>query len=512
MKVRILTTVITVIIVSVFGGCGVESESEKPTGIHAEGESEVPTGIHAEGESEKPVGIHVEGGAKYQYSKILLEDVVIEYSGVKPDIRLSEYGGVVVMDSNAYLSEEVGIYLGDEHFTCPVELIYYKGIDWTWELSDQELLDMYNSGDDGFNTQPSPELFTGTITYTDGAKGEVMPDSVAIRQDSKGMNLYFEFYGNEYTRSIKFDSTGYSGLAYNPDGSVASTGTNSSDNSDISQVRRSFDESLKIFEEKYYDFINNFDFEAEARLLEEGKYTLIPNQLWGDTFESVVPEITKALFEEDGEWYKKMTSPDLALWMIDNGYELICYSSIFYGGGGFYSKDISAYELLCYYGMPEEYRIEGFLGSDTNRHDETDYHNHFTYNREAIKEKVEENKIEGRAEDELTAVEKLYRFYVQSLYYYCDDLSVLDLSYTEVADNFYLLPAEIRTIAEESWEWKDGYGFKLKEGYTSSDEYAKRVDLEEQEDADLFNEWANSKGIPFHCVFKDGMYQIQRKD
>lgn len=171
----------------------------------------------------KPVGIHVDG-SKYQYSKILTDDIVIEYSGVLPDCKLSDYKGVVVMDSSSYISDTVGLYLGDEHFSCPVDLIYYKGIEWNWQMSDTDIMNYVNPPDaydeDGLADEDAikyqdglkPEFFTGTITYTDGEVGKVQPDSVICREDSQGINLYFTFYGKEYSKSIKFDRTGYSGL------------------------------------------------------------------------------------------------------------------------------------------------------------------------------------------------------------------------------------------------------------------------------------------------------------
>lgn len=208
MKKKMVTVLLALVVAasSILGGCGEAQE----------------TGGRAE-DTSKPVGIHIDG-PKYQYSKILTDDIVVEYNGAKSDCSLTNYNGVVVLDSASYISDTVGLYLGDEHFSCPVDLIYNKGIEWNWELSDTDIMN-YVSPPDAYDEDGTvcedalkyqdglqPEFFTGTITYTDGEVGKVQPDSVICREDSQGVNLYFIFYGKEYSKPIKFDRTGYSGL------------------------------------------------------------------------------------------------------------------------------------------------------------------------------------------------------------------------------------------------------------------------------------------------------------
>lgn len=135
--------------------------------------------------SGSPNGIHVSEGAKYQYQLINPDDIIIEYSGLKPDSKLSKYKGKYVTDTAMYLSDEVGIYLGDEHFKAKVgEYIKYSDINWTWNLSDFEMYQLMNS-----QGEASPSLFKGVVVYSDGTEGDISADRVTLEPSADGSQI-----------------------------------------------------------------------------------------------------------------------------------------------------------------------------------------------------------------------------------------------------------------------------------------------------------------------------------
>lgn len=135
--------------------------------------------------SGSPNGIHVSEGAKYQYQLINPDDIIIEYSGLKPDSKLSNYKGKYVTDTAMYLSDEVGIYLGDEHFKAKVgEYIKYSDINWTWNLSDFEMYQLMNS-----QGEASPSLFKGVVVYSDGTEGDISADRVTLEPSADGSQI-----------------------------------------------------------------------------------------------------------------------------------------------------------------------------------------------------------------------------------------------------------------------------------------------------------------------------------
>lgn len=135
--------------------------------------------------SGSPNGIHVSEGAKYQYQLINPDDIIIEYSGLKPDSKLSNYKGKYVTDTAMYLSDEVGVYLGDEHFKAKVgEYIKYSDINWTWNLSDFEMYQLMNS-----QGEASPSLFKGVVVYSDGTEGDISADRVTLEPSADGSQI-----------------------------------------------------------------------------------------------------------------------------------------------------------------------------------------------------------------------------------------------------------------------------------------------------------------------------------
>lgn len=143
-------------------------------------------------------GIHVTDGAKYQFQVIDPEDIVIEYSGLKPDRSLADYKGKYVTDTSVYLSNQVGVYLGEDHYTATVgEYVQYTDINWKWDSNNN--WDMFVSTRNGV-TEGDASMFEGIIDYADGTQSSVTADSV---------ELGFEDNGNTEVVSIKFRDDTY---------------------------------------------------------------------------------------------------------------------------------------------------------------------------------------------------------------------------------------------------------------------------------------------------------------
>lgn len=145
-----------------------------------------------------PKGIHVTDDAKYQFQVIDPEDIVIEYSGLKPDRSLADYKGKYVTDTSVYLSNQVGVYLGEDHYTATVgEYVQYTDINWKWDSNNN--WDMFVSTRNGV-TEGDASMFEGIIDYADGTQSSVTADSV---------ELGFEDNGNTEVVSIKFRDDTY---------------------------------------------------------------------------------------------------------------------------------------------------------------------------------------------------------------------------------------------------------------------------------------------------------------
>lgn len=143
-------------------------------------------------------GIHVTDGAKYQFQVIDPEDIVIEYSGLKPDRSLADYKGKYVTDTSVYLSNQVGVYLGEDHYTATVdEYVQYTDINWKWDSNNN--WDMFVNTRNGA-VEGDASMFEGIIDYADGTQSSVTADSV---------ELGFEDNGNTEVVSIKFRDDTY---------------------------------------------------------------------------------------------------------------------------------------------------------------------------------------------------------------------------------------------------------------------------------------------------------------
>lgn len=143
-------------------------------------------------------GIHVTDGAKYQFQVIDPGDIIIEYSGLKPDRSLADYKGKYVTDTSVYLSNQVGVYLGEDHYTATVgEYVQYTDINWKWDSNNN--WDMFVNTRNG-EIDGDASMFEGIIDYADGTQSSVTADSV---------ELGFEDNGNTEVVSIKFRDDTY---------------------------------------------------------------------------------------------------------------------------------------------------------------------------------------------------------------------------------------------------------------------------------------------------------------
>lgn len=143
-------------------------------------------------------GVHVTDGAKYQYQVIDPKDIIIEYSGLKPDQSLAKYKGKYVTDTSVYLSNQVGVYLGEDHYTATVDdYVQYTDINWKWDSNNN--WDMFVNTRNG-SVEGDASMFEGIIDYADGTQSSVTADSVEFG---------FEDNGNTEVISIKFRDDTY---------------------------------------------------------------------------------------------------------------------------------------------------------------------------------------------------------------------------------------------------------------------------------------------------------------
>ena len=144
-------------------------------------------------------GIHVTDGAKYQYQVIDPKDIIIEYSGLKPDQSLAKYKGKYVTDTSVYLSNQVGVYLGEDHYTATVdEYVQYTDINWKWDSNNN--WDMFVNTRNGV-TEGDASMFEGIIDYADGTQSSVTADSVELGFEDNGNTevVFIKFRDDTYT-------------------------------------------------------------------------------------------------------------------------------------------------------------------------------------------------------------------------------------------------------------------------------------------------------------------------
>lgn len=248
-------------------------------------------------------GIRVTDGAKYQFQVIDPEDIVIEFSGLKPDRSLADYKGKYVTDTSVYLSNQVGVYLGEDHYTATVgEYVQYTDINWKWDSNNN--WDMFISTRNGV-TDGDASMFEGIIDYADGTQSSVTADSV---------ELGFEDNGNTEVVSIKFRDDTYTYKFAIPeawwdegDGSDLSAEdletlktqgtTSNSSKADHSNWRiEVIDVSNEDFDTQFQTMWNIYKLWKTSIHTEDGKY-FIPKEI---TNEDILIEYT---IPEDSNWY-----------------------------------------------------------------------------------------------------------------------------------------------------------------------------------------------------------------
>lgn len=155
----------------------------------------------------EPTGVRLTEGSKYQYQVISPDDVIVEYSGLKPDKPLSRYGGTYVTDTSVYLTDEVGVYLDGEHFTTMAdEFVAYTDIIWSWDESQNG--DFYRAISDGRDGRLDESLFSGAISYADGTISTVEADEVWCGKDDEiDMHVSILFSDEEYKYLIPISET-----------------------------------------------------------------------------------------------------------------------------------------------------------------------------------------------------------------------------------------------------------------------------------------------------------------
>ncbi len=281
----------SVVVSSIFlTGCGGDATEQAVAVQNEENNSDI-------------TGIRVTDGAKYQFQVIDPEDIVIEYSGLKPDRSLADYKGKYVTDTSVYLSNQVGVYLGEDHYTATVgEYVQYTDINWKWDSNNN--WDMFVNTRNGA-VDGDASMFEGIIDYADGTQSSVTADSV---------ELGFEDNGNTEVVSIKFRDDTYTYKFAIPeswwdegDGSdlsaedleaLRSQGTTS----DSSKVDHSnwrievVDVSNEDFDTQFQTMWNIYKLWRESIDVEEGSY-LTPREI---TNEDTLISYT---IPEDSNWY-----------------------------------------------------------------------------------------------------------------------------------------------------------------------------------------------------------------
>lgn len=281
----------SVVVSSIFlTGCGGDATEQAVAVQNEENNSDI-------------TGIHVTDGAKYQYQVIDPKDIIIEYSGLKPDRSLADYKGKYVTDTSVYLSNQVGVYLGEDHYTATVgEYVQYTDINWKWDSNNN--WDMFVNTRNGV-TEGDASMFEGIIDYADGTQSSVTADSV---------ELGFEDNGNTEVVSIKFRDDTYTYKFAIPeswwdegDGSELSAEDlealkNQGTTNDSSKVDHSnwkievVDVSNEDFDTQFQTMWNIYKLWRESVSVEEGSY-LTPREI---TNEDTLISYT---IPEDSNWY-----------------------------------------------------------------------------------------------------------------------------------------------------------------------------------------------------------------
>ena len=124
----------------------------------------------------KPSGIHMSEGAKYQYQSVEPSDIIVEYSGLKPDCSLDKVDGTYLLDSSVYEGDTFGIYLDGEYFGTTIEeYVPYSDIQWAM-VDNTEFWSVYGSR--ATSDMIDTSMIEGKVIYADGSEMVIEPERV----------------------------------------------------------------------------------------------------------------------------------------------------------------------------------------------------------------------------------------------------------------------------------------------------------------------------------------------
>lgn len=281
----------SVVVSSIFlTGCGGDATEQAVAVQNEENNSDI-------------TGIHVTDGAKYQFQVIDPNDIIVEYSGLKPDQSLAKYKGKYVTDTSVYLSNQVGVYLGEDHYTATVgEYVQYTDINWKWDSNNN--WDMFVNTRNGV-TEGDADMFEGIIDYADGTQSSVTADSVELGFEDNGNTEVVSIKFRDDTYTYKFaipeswwDEGDGSDLSADDLEALKSQGTTGdSSKADHSNWKiEVVDVSNEDFDTQFQTMWNIYKLWRESVSVEEGVYIPI-KEISG---EDIVIEYT---IPEDSEWY-----------------------------------------------------------------------------------------------------------------------------------------------------------------------------------------------------------------
>ena len=165
---------------------------------------EIVTESKGNNKQEDIIGIRIGNGTKYQYKKINSDDVIVVLDNGK-EVSLTNYTGDYVTDSSIYMDEQVGIVLGDKHYSTKVdEFIFASDITWSWDKSQEEAMFYARYKNEGIL---DTSWFEGYVEYTDGTGQEICADSAKAFVDKNTtagmMTLALNYRGKEFKYEIE---------------------------------------------------------------------------------------------------------------------------------------------------------------------------------------------------------------------------------------------------------------------------------------------------------------------
>lgn len=249
----------------------------------------------------KPSGIHMSEGAKYQYQSVEPSDIIVEYSGLKPDCSLDKVDGTYLLDSSVYEGDTFGVYLDGEYFGTTIEeYVPYSDIQWAM-VDNTEFWSVYGSRatSDVIDTS----MIEGKVIYSDGSEMIIEPERVwgTLGGGEVDYKLSVVYRGKVYGVSspcpwLDWDMSGSSGETADVSGSVVlnpevSEGTSSSSQASASEgtVDKDFSSYNAFLKSDLYKKIkglfaaSNYDEDNEECQALMNIYGRHPYDLWNYT-------------------------------------------------------------------------------------------------------------------------------------------------------------------------------------------------------------------------------------